>query len=179
MLKYLLIRDKSQESRIKIDRVIKDTDLSSLLILISLSLLLLLSMNFSKEDLLKEITFKTSRSGGKGGQNVNKVSSKVELNINIKSSALFTEEQKITLSDKLSNRINSEGVLQIVTEEDRSQLRNKEKSVEKLIILLKNALHKAKVRKPTKPGRSTIEKRLKFKQAVAIKKINRRSDHLE
>lgn len=136
-------------------------------------------MNFSKEDLLKEITFKTSRSGGKGGQNVNKVSSKVELNINIKSSALFTEEQKITLLNKLSNRINSEGVLQVVTEEDRSQLRNKEKSVEKLIILLNNALRKVKVRKPTKPGKSVIEKRLKLKQARAVKKINRRSDHWE
>ena len=136
-------------------------------------------MIFSKEDLLKEITFKTSRSGGKGGQNVNKVSSKVELNINIKSSALFTEEQKATLLNKLSNRINSDGVLQVVTEEDRSQLRNKEKSVEKLIALLNNALQKVKVRKPTKPGKSVIEKRLKLKQAVAIKKINRRSGHWE
>lgn len=137
-------------------------------------------MNFSKEDLLKEITFKTSRSGGKGGQNVNKVSSKVELNINIRSSSLFTEEQKITLSNKLSNRINSEGVLQVITEEDRSQLKNKERSIEKLLILLKNALHKVKVRKPTKPGKSTIEKRLKLKQTTALKKINRRrSDHWE
>ena len=136
-------------------------------------------MNFSKEGLLKEITFKTSRSGGKGGQNVNKVSSKVELNIDIKSSALFTEEQKATLLNKLSNRINAEGVLQVVTEEDRSQLRNKEKSVEKLIILLNNALHKVKAGKATKVSKSMIEKRLKFKQAVAIKKINRRSGHWE
>jgi ribosome-associated protein len=134
-------------------------------------------MNFSKEALLREITFKTSRSGGKGGQNVNKVSSKVELNMNIRSSTLFTEEQKMTLSRKLSNRINSEGVLQVVTEEDRSQLRNKEKSLEKLILLLSNALHKDKVRKPTRPGKSVIEKRLKLKQATAIKKINRRSGH--
>ena len=147
------------------------------LFLVLCSQLLLLTMNFSKDALLKEITFKTSRSGGKGGQNVNKVSSKVELNINIKSSALFTEEQKLTLSNKLSNRINSEGVLQIVTEEDRSQLRNKEKSLEKLITLLSNALHKVKVRKPTKPGKSAIEKRLKLKQATAIKKINRRGSH--
>ncbi len=134
-------------------------------------------MIFSKDALLKEISFKTSRSGGKGGQNINKVSSKVELNINIKSSVVFTEEQKIILSDKLSNRINSEGVLQVVTEEDRSQLRNKEKSIEKLIMLLSNALHKDKVRKPTKPGKSVIEKRLKLKQATAKKKINRRSGH--
>lgn len=134
-------------------------------------------MDFSRESLLREITFKTSRSGGKGGQNVNKVSSKVELNINIRTSSLFTEEQKKTISDKLSNRINAEGILQIITEEDRSQLKNKERSLEKLLVLLKSALHKVKVRKATKPGKSIIEKRLKLKQATALKKINRRSNH--
>lgn len=136
-------------------------------------------MIFTKEDLLREITFKTSRSGGKGGQNVNKVSSKVELTLNIRNSLLFTDEQKQTISEKLSNRINAEGILQIITEEDRSQLRNKERSLEKLLFLLKNALHKVKVRKPTKPGKSVVEKRLKLKQATAIKKINRRGDHWE
>ena len=136
-------------------------------------------MIFSKEALLREVTFKTSRSGGKGGQNVNKVSSKVELNINIKASQLFTDEQKENLICKLSNRINSEGVLQVITEEDRSQLRNKEKGLEKLIILLRNALYTPKLRKATKPGKSVIEKRLKHKQATALKKINRRSGHWE
>jgi ribosome-associated protein len=139
-------------------------------------LLVLLTMNLSREDLLKEITFKTSRSGGKGGQHVNKVSSKVELNINIKSSNLFTEEQKLILLEKLSNRINSEGVMQVVTEEDRSQLRNKEKGLQKLIVLLANALQRVKPRKITRPGKSAVEKRLKQKQAVSLKKINRRTD---
>jgi len=134
-------------------------------------------MTFSKQDLIKEIKFKTSRSGGKGGQNVNKVSSKVELNIHLNSSALFTDEQKEILSAKLSNRINVEGVLQIITEEDRSQLRNKERSLDKLFALLKGALQRVKIRKPTKPGKSMIEKRLKLKQATALKKINRRIDH--
>jgi ribosome-associated protein len=136
-------------------------------------------MNISKEDLLREITFKTSRSGGKGGQHVNKVSSKVELYLNINSSSLFTEQQKQRISDKLSNRINAEGFLQIVTEEDRSQLRNKERSLEKLLLLLKAALHQVKLRKPTKPGKGVIEKRLKLKKATALKKINRRSSHLD
>ena len=131
-------------------------------------------MIFSKEALLKEVTFKTSRSGGKGGQNVNKVSSKVELNINIRTSALLTEEQKVRILEKLSNRISSEGVLQVITEEDRSQLRNKEKGLKKLIVLLRTALYKPKLRKLTKPGRSVVEKRLKLKQATAIKKISRR-----
>ncbi|HEY1010418.1 alternative ribosome rescue aminoacyl-tRNA hydrolase ArfB [Daejeonella sp. JGW-45] len=133
-------------------------------------------MNFSKEDLLKEITFKTSRSGGKGGQNVNKVSSKVELNIDIRSSALFSEEQKALLLFKLSNKINSNGILQIITEEDRSQLVNKERGIEKLIVLLRAALHQPKTRKATRPGKAVIEKRLKHKRATALRKINRKKD---
>lgn len=137
---------------------------------------LFLGMDFSIEDLLKEISFRTSRSGGKGGQNVNKVSSKVELNINIRSSALFTEDQRSVLLEKLANRINSEGVLQIITEEERSQLHNKQRSLEKLQVLLKNALHQPEPRKATKPRRSAIERRLKAKQLTALKKINRR-DH--
>src|ERR1700754_2949449 len=108
-------------------------------------------MNFSKEELLKDVIFKTSRSGGKGGQNVNKVSSKVELNIDIVSCALFNEDEKRLLLHRLSNRINSLGILQIITEEDRSQLRNKEKGIEKLLLLIKKALHVPKARKATKP----------------------------
>lgn len=131
-------------------------------------------MKFSKEVLLKEITFKTSRSGGKGGQNVNKVSSKVELNLNIRLSALFTEEQKTRLFQKLTNRINADGVLQIITEEERSQLNNKQRSLEKLQILIANALYQAPKRKATKPKHSAIEKRLRDKQLNAFKKINRR-----
>lgn len=131
-------------------------------------------MIFSKVDLLKEVTFKTSRSGGKGGQNVNKVSSKVELNINIRTSTILTDEQKVRILDKLSNRINLEGILQIITEEDRSQLRNKEKGLKKLIVLLRTALYTPKLRKATKPGKSAVENRLKLKQSTAIKKINRR-----
>lgn len=134
-------------------------------------------MEFSKQDLLKEVTFRTSRSGGKGGQNVNKVSSKVELNLNVKTSTLFTEDQRILVLKKLAKRINSEGVLQIITEEERSQLHNKERSLEKLQLLLKNALHQPKLRKATKPKRSAIEGRLRAKQLTALKKINRR-DHL-
>jgi ribosome-associated protein len=131
-------------------------------------------MIISKEALLKEVSFKTSRSGGKGGQNVNKVSSKVELNFAIERSALFSDEQKQQLASKLSKRINSEGILQVITEEERSQYLNKERSLEKLIILLGHALHKPKLRKATKPKKSAVEKRLKNKQQNALKKINRR-----
>ncbi len=136
-------------------------------------------MEFSKDEILKEVTFKTSRSGGKGGQNVNKVSSKVELNINIQLSQLFSEDQKRLLLNKLANRINFEGILQIITEEERSQLMNKERSVEKLILLLKNALHQPKIRKASKPKRSAIENRLKKKQATSLKKISRKKNFPE
>ena len=131
-------------------------------------------MVISREALLKEVSFKTSRSGGKGGQNVNKVSSKVELNLNIEESNLFTDDQKKLLAEKLSKRINSEGILQVITEEERSQYLNKERSIEKLIVLISRALHQPKLRKATKPKKSAIEKRLKNKQQNALKKINRR-----
>lgn len=129
-----------------------------------------------REALLKEVTFKTSRSGGKGGQHINKVSSKVELNFNIKASSLFPDDQKMRLLQKLANKINAEGILQVITEEDRSQLVNKQKSMDKLLILLKDALHRPKKRKATRPGKNAVEKRLKAKQLVAIKKISRRKD---
>ncbi|WP_291402686.1 alternative ribosome rescue aminoacyl-tRNA hydrolase ArfB [Daejeonella sp.] len=136
-------------------------------------------MELKKVDILKELTFKTSRSGGKGGQHVNKVSTKVELNFDLKSTSLFTEEEKGRLFLKLANRINSDGILQIITEEERSQIKNKERSIQKLLILLKNALFIPKIRKASKPKRSAIEKRLKSKQITSLKKISRRNEWLD
>lgn len=131
-------------------------------------------MNISREALLKEVTFKTSRSGGKGGQNVNKVSSKVELNWDIQRSTLFSEDQKTLLTEKLGKRINAEGTLQVITEEERSQYLNKERSMLKLLGLISQALHRPKLRKATKPKKSSIEKRLKNKLQNAVKKFNRK-----
>ncbi len=141
--------------------------------------LVFLKMELKKVDILKELTFKTSRSGGKGGQHVNKVSTKVELNFDLKSTSLFTEEEKGRLFLKLANRINSDGILQIITEEERSQIKNKERSIQKLLILLKNALFIPKIRKASKPKRSAIEKRLKSKQITSLKKISRRNEWLD
>ena len=87
----------------------------------------------TREEILKSVTFKTSRSGGKGGQNVNKVSSKVELIFALDANDSLSEEEKILLKARLENRLDSEGLLHVVSQEDRSQLLNKEKTVAKLI----------------------------------------------
>lgn len=133
-------------------------------------------MDFSIADLLPDITFKTSRSGGKGGQNVNKVSSKVELNFNFSGSKVFRTEQKELIRQKLANRITASEMVQVICEEERSQLINKERCLNKLMLLLKNALIIPKTRKATRPKKSAIENRLKRKQQQALKKLQRRKD---
>lgn len=132
-----------------------------------------------KEDILKAVTFKTSRSGGKGGQNVNKVSSKVELIFNIAGAPFFDEQERVLLLERLAGRIDQEGNLHIVSQEDRSQLLNKEKTIAKLIALLKSAMHVQKKRKPTKIPKAVIRKRLADKQSVAHKKESRRKPQLD
>ncbi len=132
-----------------------------------------------KEQLIKECIFKTSRSGGKGGQNVNKVSSKVELIFNVANSVYFNEEQKKLIVAKLTTRLDSEGNLHIVSQEDRSQLLNKQRTVIKLVELLSKCLQMQKKRKPTKVPKSVIEKRLTNKSVVAQKKKNRKNFDLD
>jgi len=131
-------------------------------------------MNFTKDELQKEVTYKTSRSGGKGGQNVNKVSSKVELLFDINQSILFTDEQKTLLQSKLQTRLNKDGYLQVMCEEERSQYLNKEKALEKLQLILTHALHQPKSRKATKPSKAMIEARLANKKLQSAKKANRK-----
>lgn len=131
-------------------------------------------MNFDKASLQKEISYKTSRSGGKGGQNVNKVSSKVELLFNINDSALFTDEEKLLLNEKLQNRFNKDGYVQVICDEERSQYLNKEIAVERLIVLLGNALFKPKVRKKLKVSKAAKLARLRNKKAQSDKKENRK-----
>ncbi|MDO3626024.1 alternative ribosome rescue aminoacyl-tRNA hydrolase ArfB [Mucilaginibacter sp. BT774] len=133
-------------------------------------------MNFTKDDLQKEVTYKTSRSGGKGGQNVNKVSSKVELLFDLTQTNLFTDEEKALLQLKLQTRLNKDGYLQVMCEEERSQYLNKEKALGKLQQILTQALHRPKARKASKPSRAMIEARLAKKKIQAAKKENRRRD---
>jgi len=133
----------------------------------------------AKEDFIKEITFKTSRSGGKGGQNVNKVSTKVELIFNIKNSNLFSEEEKLLLIERLSGKLDLEGNIHVVSQEDRSQLANKENAIEKALIRLTKALHIQKKRKATKIPRSVIAKRLDNKSVQSLKKEKRKKPDLD
>ena len=136
-------------------------------------------MDFSKEDLLDASRFQASRSSGKGGQNVNKVSSKAELYYNLNESSLFSDQEKERIKERLQNRVSSAGIIQVVSQEERSLYLNKERCLDKLAHLLKSALHVAKPRKSSKPTKSSVEQRLKNKQRQALKKINRRNGPLE
>jgi ribosome-associated protein len=125
-------------------------------------------------NIINEIRFKTARSGGKGGQHVNKVETMVEGYWHIGSSALATEEQKQILLEKLSKKINSEGFLLVKSQTDRTQLGNKQQVIKKMGLLVNKALVKPRARKATKPSIAAKEKRLETKKIESEIKRNRK-----
>jgi len=126
------------------------------------------------ETLIKELKFKAVRSGGAGGQHVNKVSSKVELQFDLQNSLAFTEEEKELLLKTLSFKLTKVNVLLLQCDESRSQHKNKEIVIKRFIELIKNALKVPKKRKATKPSKSSIQKRLDKKKKRSFKKALRR-----
>jgi ribosome-associated protein len=135
---------------------------------------MVLLSRFDVNRLLDESSFNFSRSGGKGGQNVNKVETKVELIFNVPGSNLLDEEFKERLKKKLENRLDSEGNLHIVAQSERTQLANRKKAAEKFCKLIQKALIKDKKRIRTKKPKAVKEKILEEKKKLSEKKRERK-----
>ena len=130
------------------------------------------------EKIISELNFKAVRSSGPGGQNVNKVSSKVVLTFDLNNSQALTEEENALISNKLATKLTSDNLLILNCDEDRSQLKNKTIVIKRFIDLVEKAMVIPKKRKATKIPKSVIEKRLKDKSSVAEIKQNRKKPEL-
>ncbi|MCY7352142.1 MAG: aminoacyl-tRNA hydrolase [Cytophagaceae bacterium] len=126
-------------------------------------------------DLNPELQFQTARSGGPGGQNVNKVSSKVELRFHIASSALLSDAQKELLLQKLGTKLTTEGILLLTSQEHRSQKQNKEELIKKFYATLEKGLRVPRKRNTTLPTVASVQERLNAKKIASEKKINRQT----
>ena len=131
------------------------------------------------ELMIKELKFKAVRSGGAGGQHVNKVSSKIELTFDLENSESFTEEEKVLLIQKLKSKLTKDNVLLLQCDESRSQHKNKEIAIDRFINIISGGLKVQKPRKETKPSKSSIVKRLEKKKKQAFKKVLRNKSNFE
>jgi ribosome-associated protein len=122
-----------------------------------------------------EIVYSASRSSGPGGQNINKVNTKIELRFSILNTRLLSEQEKNLVRDKLGNKINNEGELLLSSQSERSQLMNKRTVTEKFFKLLAKALTKRRVRRSTKPTKASVNKRLEEKKNRGITKKIRKA----
>ena len=131
------------------------------------------------EKIISELGFKAVRSSGSGGQNVNKVSSKVVLTFDLEASQALSDDEKILLKDNLAPRLTSENILILNCDEDRSQLKNKEIVTKRFLEIIKKGLYVPKVRKATKVPKSVIKKRIKDKKNISDLKQSRRKPNLD
>ena len=127
-----------------------------------------------KEIIVKELQFKAVRSGGAGGQHVNKVSSKVELIFDVENSLAFSSEEKELLFLKLSTKLTKENILLLNCDESRSQHKNKVLVIERFLSLIEKSLHKPKKRTATKPTKSSVQRRIDKKKSTGLKKALRK-----
>ncbi|WP_347050398.1 alternative ribosome rescue aminoacyl-tRNA hydrolase ArfB [Flavobacterium olei] len=131
------------------------------------------------EKIISELDFKAVRSSGAGGQNVNKVSSKVVLSFNLQASQALSDDEKFLLQNNLAHRLTTENILILNCDEDRSQIKNKEIVIKRFLEIIKKGLFVPKVRKATKIPKAAIKKRIKDKKNISDIKQSRRKPNLE
>ncbi|KAF2512543.1 alternative ribosome rescue aminoacyl-tRNA hydrolase ArfB [Flavobacterium foetidum] len=131
------------------------------------------------EKIISELGFKAVRSSGSGGQNVNKVSSKVILSFDLNASQALADEEKLILQHNLASRLTSENILILSCDEDRSQLKNKEIVTKRFLEIIKKGLYVPKIRKATKVPKAAVKKRIKDKKNLSAIKQSRKKPDVE
>ena len=132
----------------------------------------------NKDILLSELNYKAVRSSGAGGQNVNKVSSKVVLSFDLENSQGLSDEEKAYLKEKIASKLTQDFILILNCDEDRSQVKNKSIVTKRFLGIIEKGLTKPKIRKATKATKASKERRLKIKKTTSLIKQNRKKPDL-